>query len=60
MHNDFDLPIKQVLHTRCPHYWREGQEGETEEEFATRCANELEDLIIKEGPETVAAFLANL
>ena len=56
MHNDFDLPIKQVLHTRCPHYWREGQEGETEEEFATRCAKELEDLIIKEGPETVAAF----
>ena len=56
MHNDFDLPIKQVLHTRCPHYWREGKEGETEEEFATRCANELEDLIISEGPETVAAF----
>ena len=56
MHNDFDLPIKQVLHTRCPHYWREGKEGETEEEFAARCANELEDLIIKEGPETVAAF----
>ena len=56
MHNDFDLPIDGVLHTRCPHYWREGEEGETEEEFATRCANELEDLILKEGPETVAAF----
>ena len=56
MHNDFDLPIDGVLHTRCPHYWREGEEGETEEEFATRCANELEDLILKEDPETVAAF----
>ena len=57
MHNDFDLPIKQVLHTRCPHYWREGQEGETEEEFATRCAKELEDLIIKEGSENIAAMI---
>ena len=56
MHNDFDLPIKEVLHTMCPHYWREGKDGETEEDFATRCANELEDLILKEDPETVAAF----
>ena len=56
MHNDFDLPLKQVLHTRCPHFWREGQEGETEEEFASRCAKELENLILDEGPDTVAAF----
>jgi 4-aminobutyrate--pyruvate transaminase len=27
--------------------------GETEEEFATRLANNLENLILKEGPETV-------
>ena len=27
--------------------------GETEEEFSTRLAKNLEDLIIKEGPETV-------
>jgi hypothetical protein len=33
--------LNRLLHTICPHYWREGQEGETEEEFATRCANEL-------------------
>ena len=27
--------------------------GETEEDFSTRLANNLEELIIKEGPETV-------
>ncbi|MEM9331770.1 MAG: aspartate aminotransferase family protein [Pseudomonadota bacterium] len=57
-HKSFDLPIEGVLHTTCPHYWREGQEGESETEFATRCAQELEALIQKEGPETIAAFFA--
>jgi 4-aminobutyrate---pyruvate transaminase len=57
-HKSFDLPIDGVLHTSCPHYWREGQEGETEEAFASRCADDLEALIIKEGPETIAAMFA--
>ena len=54
----FDLPIAGVLHTTCPHYWREGQDGETEEAFATRCAADLEAMIIQEGPETIAAMFA--
>ena len=57
-HTDFDLPIKNILHTSCPHHYRFGKDGETEEEFATRCAEELEELILREGPETVAAFIA--
>lgn len=57
-HIDFDLPIQNILHTSCPHHYRFGMEGETEEEFATRLAHELEELILKEGPETVAAFIA--
>ena len=57
-HIDFDLPIARVLHTSCPHYYRFGKEGESEEEFATRLAAELEELILKEGPDTVAAFIA--
>ncbi len=57
-HTDFDLPIDRVLHTDCPHFWRFGQPGETEEDFATRLADSLEQLILKEGPETVAAFFA--
>jgi 4-aminobutyrate--pyruvate transaminase len=57
-HRDFDLPIARVLHTTCPHHYRFGKDGETEEEFATRCASDLEELILKEGPDTVAAFIA--
>jgi 4-aminobutyrate---pyruvate transaminase len=57
-HIDFDLPIARVLHTGCPHHYRFGQEGESEEDFATRLAAELEELILAEGPDTVAAFIA--
>ncbi|MCZ0963260.1 aspartate aminotransferase family protein [Paracoccus benzoatiresistens] len=57
-HRSFDLPLDRVLHIGSPHYWREGRPGETEEEFATRCAEELETLILREGPETIAAFWA--
>ncbi|MEP2891733.1 MAG: aspartate aminotransferase family protein [Tateyamaria sp.] len=57
-HRSFDLPIDRVLHTTCPHYWKDGHDGETEEEFASRCANDLETLIQAEGPDTIAAFFA--
>ncbi|XP_023551964.1 gamma aminobutyrate transaminase 1, mitochondrial-like isoform X1 [Cucurbita pepo subsp. pepo] len=58
MHQKFDIPAPFVLHTDCPHYWRYHLPGETEEEFSTRLAKNLEDLILKEGPETIAAFIA--
>ncbi|MQL41545.1 aminotransferase class III-fold pyridoxal phosphate-dependent enzyme, partial [Escherichia coli] len=58
LHQKFDLPAPFVLHTDCPHYWRYHLPGETEEEFSTRLANNLEELILKEGPETIAAFIA--
>ncbi|CAH8351309.1 unnamed protein product [Eruca vesicaria subsp. sativa] len=58
LHQNFDLPAPFVLHTDCPHYWRFHLPGETEEEFSTRLAKNLEDLIIKEGPETIGAFIA--
>jgi 4-aminobutyrate--pyruvate transaminase len=57
-HLDFDLPIANVLHTSCPHHYRFAEPGESEEDFATRLAQELEELILKEGPDTVAAFIA--
>ena len=57
-HRDFDLPLPGFLHTGCPHHYRFAQDGESEEEFATRLAAELEALIVKEGPDTVAAFIA--
>ncbi|KAF5177086.1 Gamma aminobutyrate transaminase 3 protein [Thalictrum thalictroides] len=58
LHKNFDLPVPFVLHTDCPHYWRYHLPGETEEDFATRLANNLEEMILKEGPETIAAFIA--
>ncbi|KAK9018030.1 hypothetical protein V6N11_001020 [Hibiscus sabdariffa] len=58
LHQNFDLPPPFVLHTDCPHYWRYHLPGETEEDFSTRLANNLENLILKEGPETIAAFIA--
>src|SRR5690242_20248378 len=57
-HADFDLPLPGILHTACPHHYRGARDGESEEEFATRLAAELEELIQREGPDTVAAFIA--
>jgi 4-aminobutyrate--pyruvate transaminase len=58
MHADFNLPFSGFLHTEFPHYYRFAKSGETEEQFSTRMATALEDMILKEGPETVAAFWA--
>jgi 4-aminobutyrate---pyruvate transaminase len=57
-HTDFDLPIQGILHTSCPHHYRFALDGETEEAFSARMAAELEDMILREGPDTVAAFIA--
>jgi 4-aminobutyrate---pyruvate transaminase len=57
-YRDFDLPIAGILHTGCPHHYRLAQPGESEDEFAKRLAAELEALILKEDPDTVAAFIA--
>jgi len=57
-HTDFDLPIARILHTDCPHYYRGAKPGESEEAFAARLADSLEQLILREDPDTVAAFFA--
>lgn len=58
LHRDFHLPLPNFLHVTCPHFYREGLAGETEDQFSTRLADELDALILAEGPETVAAFFA--
>jgi 4-aminobutyrate--pyruvate transaminase len=55
---DFDLPIDNVVFTSCPHFYRFGEAGESEEAFTDRMARDLDELIQKEGPDTVAAFIA--
>src|SRR5215510_8493287 len=53
-HTDFDVPIAGILHTSCPHHYRFAQPGESEDDFAVRLAADLEALILREGPDTVA------
>lgn len=58
MHADFGLPLDFALHAELPHYYRFHEEGESEEDFAARLAASFEELILREGPETIAAFIA--
>lgn len=61
-HRDFDLPLAttpaRFLHVDCPHHYRHAEVGETEQDFSSRLAAQLEERILAEGPETVAAFIA--
>ncbi len=57
-HIDFDLPLPGILHTSCPHHYRFAEPGESEQDFSSRLAAELEEMILREGPDTVAAFIA--
>ncbi len=57
-HLDFDLPVDRILHTATPHHWKEAEVGESELDYSNRLAAALEAQIIMEGPETVAAFIA--
>ena len=54
----FGLPMPGFIHLTCPHFWREGKEGESEADFTARMAQELEDTIAREGAETIAGFFA--
>lgn len=54
----FDVPLSFARHVRAPHYYRDGLPGESEADFVARLARELETLIAAEGPETIAAMIA--
>ncbi|GAA0566498.1 aspartate aminotransferase family protein [Halomonas salifodinae] len=58
-HDHFDLPIETIRHTEAPYYYHRAaeQQGMTEREFSQYCAAKLEEMILAEGPETVAAFI---
>lgn len=57
-HRKFDLPIPNIVHASRPHYYRGARPGESEHAYASRLASELEQQILDEGPETVAAMIA--
>ena len=58
MHKHFDLPMPETIRVSCPHPYQFAQAGETPDAFAARLARELEDTILREGPDTVGAFIA--
>lgn len=58
LHDGFDLPLSMIRHVRPPHRLWEKAVGSTDTEFSAELAAELEALILAEGPETVAAFIA--
>ena len=53
----FNLPVDTVKHTVTPHYYYGAEEGMSERAFSRFCAEELEQLVLAEGPDTVAAFI---
>ena len=56
----FDAPLEAlgILRTDHPHYYRGAQGDETEAQFVDRITHNLEQLILEQGPETIAAFIA--
>ncbi|MDW6023840.1 aminotransferase [Mesorhizobium sp. BAC0120] len=58
MHREFGLPLPGFIHTLCPNNYRVKLPGESEAEFVARLASELERMILREGPDTIAAFIA--
>ncbi|WP_024520863.1 aminotransferase [Bradyrhizobium sp. Tv2a-2] len=57
-HDYMDLPLPQIVRTGVPHHYWGANPGETELEFSTRRAVELDRLIERLGPENVGAFIA--
>jgi len=57
-HKNFDVPLDFVRHTDCPYYYRNAEPGESEDDYATRLADNLEQLILAEDPDTIGAFIA--
>ena len=56
-HRKFDLPLTQVVHTEAPYYYRREDTGQSEADFVAHCVASLEELIEREGADTIAAFI---
>ena len=52
----FEPLLPGVIHVQAPYFFRSG--AKSEEELAERCAEELDAVIRYQGPESVAAFIA--
>jgi adenosylmethionine-8-amino-7-oxononanoate aminotransferase len=55
----YELILSNSVHHISPcHYWRWGEDGETEDDYGLRVANELEEKIIELGADNVSTFIA--
>jgi L-2,4-diaminobutyrate transaminase len=54
----FDLPIDGIFHAPRPHFYRYGRDGETEAQFTDRMIADIKEIIVREGADTIAAFIA--
>ncbi len=53
----FDLPLDRVVHTEAPYYFRRADLAMSEAAFVADCVAKLEELIAREGADTIAAFI---
>ncbi|EXL04930.1 aminotransferase [Aquamicrobium defluvii] len=57
-HKNFDMPEDSVIHISCPNFYTFATSGESVDAFTNRMVAELEAVILREGPDTVGAFIA--
>ncbi|MFK7746375.1 MAG: aspartate aminotransferase family protein [Roseobacter sp.] len=57
-HEKFDLPLAPILHTDAPYFYRRTDTSLSEEAFSETLAANLEQMILREDPDTIAAFIA--
>src|SRR5689334_6239472 len=55
-HQSFDLPFDFTVRVEPAHYYRGARDGETEEQYSQRLADDLDATIQREGPDTIAAM----
>ena len=58
VHRGFDLPIPGVVCADCPDYLRRPKRDQSPTEFSADLADSLDRQIRAEGPDTIAAFIA--
>ena len=58
MHEHQNAEIPDIIFVTEPDVHKQRLQKETTEDFVERLATNLEDLILREGPETIAAFIA--
>ena len=56
-HKKFDLPMAQIKHTEAPYYYRRDNLDQSEGQFVQHCVDKLEEMIEREGADTIAAFI---